>query len=398
MNDKRLTENGFERAADVVGCEPAMLKALCQKESPDGGFDPKGRLKIFSEKHKIYKYLPAGKRSAAIKNDIAVRRWSPGTQYRGFGSYPRNPERAGDLRWAFYNRAFEFDPYAVQMGTSYGLGQIMGFNHRRVGYDTPGAMIEAFEQHEDNQLLAAAVFIASDRQLKQAFIHHDFQVIEHKYNGGGQGGRYAADLEMLYNNIKSGGNHTSELFAGVSRAVSLRLGSYGEEVKALQKKLNSLGYICDADGMFGQRTEDQVILFQRHNGLSEDGIVGPKTQAAFDHAEPIEANRKPAHDIVLNTGQGNAGVGNLVLGGGATGLGLTKALSEPSASAPVPVSLETVVDQAERAERLVNITPRLIEFMTHYGLVVLGAGVVCFGAYQLYRLVSDYRARRWTSK
>ncbi len=395
MNDKRLTASGFERASDIVGCEPAMLQALCQKESPDGGFDPKGRLKILPEKHKIYRYLPAGKRSFAVRSGFAIPRRSPSKQYRGFGSYPRDAERAGNLRWGFFNRAYELDQYAAMMGTSFGLGQMMGFNHKRVGYDTPAAMIKAFEEHEDNQLLASAIFIASDRQLKQAFIHHDFQVIEHKYNGGGQGGRYAAEFETIYNNIKNGGKHTGEMFGGMTRAISLRLGSYGQDVLALQKKLNQLGYNCDADGVFGARTEDQVILFQRHNGLSEDGIIGPKTQAAFEHAEPIEPNARPAHDIVMNTGQGNVGVGNVVVGGGATGLGVVNALSEPTASAPVPVSIETVVDQAEKVDRLVSITPKLIEFMTHYGLVVFGAGVVCFGAYQLYTVIRDYRARRW---
>ena len=34
-----------------------------------------------------------------------------------------------------------------------------------------------------------------------------------------------------------------------------------------------------ADGIYGPLTEEAVITFQRANGLTPDGIVGPKTWA-----------------------------------------------------------------------------------------------------------------------
>lgn len=399
MTEKSLTKSGIERASKVVGCEPAMLAALCKKEAPTGGFDEKGRLKILPEKHKIYKYLAPEKRRIALKHGFAVVKWQKRTQYRGFGSYPRNSERAGDARWAFFDKVAHLDRYAVMMGTSYGLGQIMGFNHSRVGFSSVEEMIEFLSVSEDNQLLATARYIESDRRLKQAFINKDFQVIEALYNGGGYNGRYARDFERFYLD-ELGGNQAStfEAFGGMARAMSLRLGSVGPDVEALQKKLNAFGYSCDVDGIFGQRTEDQVILFQRHNGLNEDGIVGPLTLGAFDHAEPLENNQRPAHDIVLNTGQGNVGVGNVVVGAGGTTLGVANAIAKASEPVAPSVDIDAVVNTAEKVDRLVNVTPKIIEFVSNYGLVVLGAGVVCFGCYQLYTVIRDYRARRWNKK
>ena len=52
----------------------------------------------------------------------------------------------------------------------------------------------------------------------------------------------------------------------------LKLGSRGNEVKALQEKLN-----LKADGIFGPITEEAVKDFQRSNGLEVDGIVGANT-------------------------------------------------------------------------------------------------------------------------
>ena len=53
---------------------------------------------------------------------------------------------------------------------------------------------------------------------------------------------------------------------------TLKLGSKGNEVKALQGKLNLI-----EDGIFGPITEEAVKNFQNKNGLIADGIVGPKT-------------------------------------------------------------------------------------------------------------------------
>ncbi len=65
----------------------------------------------------------------------------------------------------------------------------------------------------------------------------------------------------------------------------LRLDSRGEDVRTLQENLTQLGYSVGAiDGIFGEKTEDAVILFQEAEGLYADGIVGPRTMAALEEA------------------------------------------------------------------------------------------------------------------
>lgn len=58
----------------------------------------------------------------------------------------------------------------------------------------------------------------------------------------------------------------------------IKLGSHGTEVMKIQAVLKKIGYNPGAiDGVFGSQTEAAVKSFQRNNGLTPDGIIGPAT-------------------------------------------------------------------------------------------------------------------------
>lgn len=57
-----------------------------------------------------------------------------------------------------------------------------------------------------------------------------------------------------------------------------KIGSQGDEVKRIQKKLKSLGYYKGTvDGVYGANTMKAVKSFQKNCGLKADGVAGPKT-------------------------------------------------------------------------------------------------------------------------
>ena len=61
-----------------------------------------------------------------------------------------------------------------------------------------------------------------------------------------------------------------------------KYGSRGDEVKQIQTKLKRWGYYYGSvDGIYGSRTVSAVKWFQSKNGLTVDGIAGPKTLAAM---------------------------------------------------------------------------------------------------------------------
>lgn len=58
----------------------------------------------------------------------------------------------------------------------------------------------------------------------------------------------------------------------------LRLGMRGTDVMEIQALLQKIGYNPgEIDGIFGPQTQQAVIAFQRDNGLTPDGIIGPNT-------------------------------------------------------------------------------------------------------------------------
>lgn len=69
--------------------------------------------------------------------------------------------------------------------------------------------------------------------------------------------------------------------SGAAHALS-KYGSTGSEVIQIQQRLQELGYDPGTvDGIYGTRTKNAVIAFQRAYGLSDDGIAGPKTLEAL---------------------------------------------------------------------------------------------------------------------
>lgn len=58
--------------------------------------------------------------------------------------------------------------------------------------------------------------------------------------------------------------------------------SKGEEVKTLQRLLNTMGHTCGSvDGVIGSKTVASIKAFQKSEGLTADGIVGAKTWDAL---------------------------------------------------------------------------------------------------------------------
>ena len=84
-----------------------------------------------------------------------------------------------------------------------------------------------------------------------------------------------ATWDVLFDTI-SGGNSYSRILKLTSPLM------YGEDIRAVQNKLNSLGYVAGtADGYYGNMTRNAVINFQSKKGLAADGDVGPATWSAL---------------------------------------------------------------------------------------------------------------------
>ena len=88
---------------------------------------------------------------------------------------------------------------------------------------------------------------------------------------------------------------------------------YGEDIKAVQNKLNSLGYNCGtADGYYGNATKSAVVSFQSAKGIDTDGVVGPTTwNALFNSSSSSGSGTLPGGPIkvFIDAGHGDTDPG-----------------------------------------------------------------------------------------
>ena len=79
-----------------------------------------------------------------------------------------------------------------------------------------------------------------------------------------------------------------------------RLGSKGEEVRRIQKKLKNLGfYSGNIDGIYGKATKDAVTAFQKSCGITADGIAGQKTLLYLGLQESQSSGKYSQSDVEL---------------------------------------------------------------------------------------------------
>ena len=82
----------------------------------------------------------------------------------------------------------------------------------------------------------------------------------------------------------------------INNKKSIKKGNSGDVVKDIQQSLLDLGYDIggtEPDSKFGPKTSEAVKKFQKDNGLTDDGIVGPKTaqkikDVLFDKSKDVK--------------------------------------------------------------------------------------------------------------
>lgn len=91
---------------------------------------------------------------------------------------------------------------------------------------------------------------------------------------------FRADVKALLDGEKKPAENKEEVC--VVEIKLLKKGAKGNSVKSMQILLIGYGFSCGsygADGSFGGATDKAIREFQKANGLSVDGVCGPKTWA-----------------------------------------------------------------------------------------------------------------------
>lgn len=260
---QRLKDIDIPRIGGLIGVGEDEIRAVIEVETSGGGFDSAGRPKMLFEPHVFWRELGDGpKRTAAESQGLAYRKW-------GTAHYPRDS-------YSRLAQAMGIDVHAALRSASWGLGQIMGFNHRAAGYPTPGDMVAAFCDSEAAGLEGMVRFIETEN-LDDDLRRHDWSGFARGYNGAGYATHgYHTKLAAAYRRWQA----APDVLTGSNPKIGL--GSRGEPVRTAQALLSDLGFDPGPiDGWFGAKTKAAAIAFQKSGGLAQDGIIGPMTWAAL---------------------------------------------------------------------------------------------------------------------
>lgn len=167
----RLDDYDLPRIGHKIGVGEDELHAFMEVEARGSGFDVQGRPAMLFEPHLFWRELGnTSKRALAVTQGLAYKDWDPGKYPKD--SYPR------------LILAIAIDETAAFRSASWGLGQILGSNHKEAGFATPQAMVRAFMLDEQTHLEAMVNFLIANK-LDDDLRAHQWVPLARGYNGPG---------------------------------------------------------------------------------------------------------------------------------------------------------------------------------------------------------------------
>ena len=156
---KTLTNEQIKDLANKHGIEYAGLKAVVEVEASGKGFI--GDVpKILYEPHIMHRLLTK-KNYITIRNNLM--KAHPNLCYPRWGTYKYGAESIQHRRLEI---ASQFNRDTALESCSWGLGQVMGFNWKSLGYPSLQAFINAMYKDEVSQLDALCRFIKVNGLLR----------------------------------------------------------------------------------------------------------------------------------------------------------------------------------------------------------------------------------------
>jgi hypothetical protein len=166
----KLIDQDYQVVAKMIGCDEATVRAVTEVEAAGSGFFADGRSKILFEAHLFSDFTDG------IYDDSAPSISSP--------VWNRRLYIGGVGEWDRLYRAVNLNRSAALMAASWGLGQIMGFNHELSGYKNVEDFVKDMHFSEGKQLTAMFNFIRNT-DLAPALVKRNWAAFAQGYNGEG---------------------------------------------------------------------------------------------------------------------------------------------------------------------------------------------------------------------
>ena len=171
---KKLTEAQIQAQALGLGIEVAALKAVIEVECKSSGFNADGTPVILFEQHVFRQRLIANGKAAIADKAMRER---PDLCSKTMGNYGLYSAQHGRL-----NAAAQYHRDSALESASWGIGQVMGYHWKALGYPTLQNFINAMYRDEASQLEAMCRFIKVNG-LVNTLKNKDWKAFARGYNG-----------------------------------------------------------------------------------------------------------------------------------------------------------------------------------------------------------------------
>ena len=172
--NKKLTEAQIAAQAKALGIDVAALRAVIEVECKGSGFNADGTPVILFERHVMRQRLIANKRDIDLSLISAER---PDLCSKSTGAYGLYSAQHGRL-----NAAAQYHRDSALESASWGIGQVMGYHWKALGYPSLQAFINAMYKDEASQLDAMCQYIQVNN-LVNALKNKDWKAFARGYNG-----------------------------------------------------------------------------------------------------------------------------------------------------------------------------------------------------------------------
>lgn len=183
-----FTREKAEAIAHDLGCETAVVLAVADVESGGRHDLPDGRPQILFEAHwfsKLTKHLYDN-----THPNISSPVWD------------RSLYKGGTAEYGRLQAAMGLDKSAALKSASWGLFQIMGFNHLACGFATVEEFVEFIKNPDDSDMEAFCNFVKYHPPILRAMREKDWKEFALHYNGPGAVASYSAKLSDAYSRFK----------------------------------------------------------------------------------------------------------------------------------------------------------------------------------------------------
>ena len=171
---KKITIAQIQQQAAELGIEPAVLQAIHEVECRGSGFNADNTPVILFERHVMRQRLIANKRDIDLKL-ISVER--PDLCNKTSGGYGLYSAQHGRL-----SAAAQYHRTSALESASWGIGQVMGYHWKSLGYESLQAFVNAMYKDEASQLDAMCRYIKVNG-LINALKNKDWKAFARGYNG-----------------------------------------------------------------------------------------------------------------------------------------------------------------------------------------------------------------------